>query len=424
MSLESSQRDSVPPGAAPAQSLTAFIAANFRFLAFGFLLIFFASFGQTFYVGLFGSEIRGAFHLSHGEFGAIYSIATLLSALLIAWTGAGLDRMDLRLYAGLVCAVFVVAHFVMASAAGIITLGLAIFLLRQAGMGLMVHTGQTSMARYFDANRGRAISLVTMGIAAGEAVFPMVAVTLIATLGWRGSWVFTGAVLAVLLIPLNLWLLRGHGERHRRHLKARYDQTGGAGDRTRGQVIRDVNFYLILLPFMGITFLITGLFFHQGAVAEAKGWELSLVAKAFVAYSLVRLPSMLACGFLIDRIGARRLVPVFLVPMGGAMLVLAFADHRAAVFGYLALAGLTTGGAITLLSAVWAEIYGVTHLGAIRSMVMSIWVASGAASTWVLGYFFDAGATVGQIAIAAFIFIVVACLASWVGVARTPASGL
>ena len=45
------------------------IRAHPRFLGFGFLLAFVSSFGQTFYVALFGGEIRDAFNLSHGEFG-------------------------------------------------------------------------------------------------------------------------------------------------------------------------------------------------------------------------------------------------------------------------------------------------------------------------------------------------------------------
>ena len=47
-----------------------------RFLAFGFTLTFFSSFGQTFFVSLFGADVRAEFRLSHGEFGSIYSLAT------------------------------------------------------------------------------------------------------------------------------------------------------------------------------------------------------------------------------------------------------------------------------------------------------------------------------------------------------------
>ena len=54
-----------------------FVATNRRFLAFGFLLTWFASFGHTFFISLFGADIRDAFGLTHGGFGTIYTVATV-----------------------------------------------------------------------------------------------------------------------------------------------------------------------------------------------------------------------------------------------------------------------------------------------------------------------------------------------------------
>ena len=56
-----------------------------HFLGFGVLLCASASFGQTWFISLFGGEIRAAFSLSHGDFGAIYSAATLASGVSLVW---------------------------------------------------------------------------------------------------------------------------------------------------------------------------------------------------------------------------------------------------------------------------------------------------------------------------------------------------
>ena len=69
----------------------AFVAANRRFLAFGFALAFFSSFGQTFFLSLFAGEIRAEFGLTHGTWGLVYSLATLASGLTIARIFAGND---------------------------------------------------------------------------------------------------------------------------------------------------------------------------------------------------------------------------------------------------------------------------------------------------------------------------------------------
>lgn len=404
-------------GAKSDEDIFSFVTRNFRFLTFGFLFVFFASFGQTFYIGLFGEEIRATFDLSNRGYGFIYTVGTLGSAFVIAWTGGLFDRWDLRVYVCFVSAMFVVAHFVMATATGVIAIAIAIFLLRQAGQGLMVHTSQASMGRYFDRNRGRAISLVSLGISAGEAVFPSVGIALAAYLGWQGAWLATGLALAIGLIPLNMWLLKGHSKRHAAHVadrKAAETRTG-EGDWTRAQALRDPNFYLLILPFLAITFLITSLFFHLEFVARAKGWEIKLLAPAFAVYALVKVPATLAVGQLVDTFSARRLAPYFILPMGAAMLVLGFVDHWASLFAVLALASLSAAGALTIMGAAWAEIYGPTHLGTIRSTVMSLWVGAGAVSTWVLGILLDAEVTMQDLGVGACLLVLFTSLAAGIG---------
>ena len=49
-----------------------FLRSNFRFIGFGFLLTMLSSYGQTFYVALYGTEIRAEFGLGHGSFGAVF----------------------------------------------------------------------------------------------------------------------------------------------------------------------------------------------------------------------------------------------------------------------------------------------------------------------------------------------------------------
>ena len=81
-----------------------FVRQNRRFLAFGLLVALFSSFGQTYFIGLFSAELRAAFALSHGEFGLIYSLASLAAGLCLIWLGRFVDRLDLRLWMALLSA--------------------------------------------------------------------------------------------------------------------------------------------------------------------------------------------------------------------------------------------------------------------------------------------------------------------------------
>ena len=72
------------------------IRSNFKIIVFGFVFTFFSSVGQSFFIGLFNSNIREELNISHGEFGTLYGIATLCSSLTLIWLGKKID--DLRLF--------------------------------------------------------------------------------------------------------------------------------------------------------------------------------------------------------------------------------------------------------------------------------------------------------------------------------------
>ncbi|MCP4431049.1 MAG: MFS transporter, partial [Gammaproteobacteria bacterium] len=68
-----------------------FARAQPRFLSFGFFLAFLSSAGQTYFIGVFGSEIQAEFGLDSGSWGRIYMMGTLASAVVINWSGSLLD---------------------------------------------------------------------------------------------------------------------------------------------------------------------------------------------------------------------------------------------------------------------------------------------------------------------------------------------
>ncbi|MBT3238331.1 MAG: MFS transporter [Rhodospirillaceae bacterium] len=366
-----------------------FIRQNVRFLGFGLLLMLSSNLGQTFYISLFGAAIRDDFNLGNAEFGAIYSAATMCSALMLAWVGRRIDVLDLRLYVTLVLVGVAVATALLGASTNIYVLGLALFGLRLGAQGLMGHAAVTSMARYFEGRRGRAMSFAALGLPLGEATFPLLAVTALAAIGWRQTWVLSG-ILVALLIPVFLWLLQGHGERHSRHV----EETSSEAEESqwsRRDVLRDKRYYLVIPGVLMPPFVLTGLFFHQTVLAAAKGWTLEWLATAFVGYAVLHVVASLVCGFLVDRFGALKLLVFYQVPLLMGMLVLVLVDDAWAAAAYLSLAGATTGASLPVVNAMWAETYGVTHLGAIKAMNVALMVFATAVSPIAAGMMLDAG---------------------------------
>ncbi|MBT8486808.1 MAG: MFS transporter [Phycisphaerae bacterium] len=364
---------------------------------FGFTLAFFSSFGQTFFVGLFGGELRAAFAMSEGVFGSLYSLATLVSGCFVVWLGHLIDRVDLRLYATLVGLGLVAACLSIAAATTIVGLGVSIFALRLSGQGLLSHTAMTSMARYYERSRGMAISIAGLGFPAGEAVLPFAAVTLMQASGWRTTWQLIALIVGVTIVPLTLILLRGHGRRHATHVAAvdaTLDPAAAAApvrrQWTRREVLRDGRFYGLLPAALAPGFIVTGIFLHQPTLVAEKGWTPAWFAACFVGFAASQLPASLLAGGTIDRFGARRLVPLYLVPLIASLLVLAGWRHPAAALFFLVLAGITSGIGGPILGALWAELYGVRHLGSIRALVSALMVFATAGSPAIMGWLIDA----------------------------------
>ena len=69
-----------------------------KMLIYGFMIIFFGSYGQTFFIALFNNDIKILYNLSDGEFGLVYALSTTLSALLIINFAKVIDFIDLKPY--------------------------------------------------------------------------------------------------------------------------------------------------------------------------------------------------------------------------------------------------------------------------------------------------------------------------------------
>ncbi|MDX1608523.1 MAG: MFS transporter [Halofilum sp. (in: g-proteobacteria)] len=403
-----------------------FIAGNRRFLAFGFLTTFFSGFGQTFFVGVFGAPLRVEFGLDHGGFGTLYSLGTLASACCLLWLGRLIDRVDLRHYTAAGCLAYIAACLWLASApAQPALLFVGLLLLRLTGQGLFSHIGVTSMGRYFGPGRGRALSIANLGFPAASFLLPMTGVALIEAVGWRTTWGAIAATLALLVLPLLLWLLRGHGDRHRGWVagleQARIAADPAERDWLLREVLRDPRFYRLLPAVLTPPFVFTGVFIHQAQLVAEKGWTMEWFAFGFMLHSLLAMGTTLVFGWLVDRRGARRLIGFYLLPLALGLVTLATGDHDTIALLFMLLAGVTGGAALTIVGALWPELYGTTHLGAIRSLVWALVVFTTAVSPAMIGALLDAGIRFATLAGACGGFALLASALAATSPARRPA---
>ena len=395
------------------------IRAEWRLLLFGFLMTFFSAPGQTFFISLLSGEIRHATNLSDGEFAAVYSLATLCSAVAMIWSGGFIDKIDLRKLSIALVLGLAVGCGILSISTGIVSLVIGLFLLRQFGQGLMYLTGTTTMVRYLEHNRGKSTALAGMGYAIAEAIIPSILVALLLWVGWRSSWQVAAIFLIAVMVPAILYLLRGHQQRHHQYLvqlSQLDDQPVGNTLKrqwTRPEVIRDKFFYLLMPGLMSQPLMFTGFIFHQVHLVEFKGWSLSVWASLFFMYALVSVGTKIVSGFLVDRYGAIRIVPWLSLPMGVGLMLLAVTSDIIWGGVFLALMGITVGLQSTVSAPFWSEMYGNKHLGSIKSLATSVMVLSTAISPIIIGWYIDQGISIETLAMVSAIFVFLTSALAW-----------
>ena len=368
------------------------LRADSRWLAAGFLLTFSSGFGQTYFIALFAGHLKADLGLSEGGFGSLYTAGTLASAALLMWAGKLADDVPIRWLGAGVLSGLALVSLGMAGVSSALMLALVFFGLRFFGQGMLTHIAMTAMGRWFNAKRGRAVSIAGLGLSSAEAVLPIAAVALVSALGWRTTWVAIAA--ALFILPTLALLLLVKRDRVPETAEASQGPAAPLPERhhwTRGEVIRSPLFYALMPVILAPPFILTGIFINQVTVVHMKGWELAWFAASFPVLAGVNMVSGLGAGWLIDRLGARHILPFYLLPLALGIVLLAFIGNAWVLPVFMALAGLTMGSASTLGGALWAELYGTLHLGAIRGITTSTMVFSTALSPGLIGVLLDAG---------------------------------
>jgi len=352
-------------------------------------MAFASGFGQTYFISLWAGQIRGEIGLSHGEWGGIYTIGTMMSAAVMLWAGTLADTRPTRQVLIWVLVSFAAICVAMSFNQSAFWLIAIIFGLRFCGQGMLSHIAMVAAGRWFAARRGRAVSIIALGFSLGESILPVIFVALAALVGWRESWLIAAAI-ALLYIPVFALLLRH--ERKPKGEDVSLEIAGMSGRHwTRREAVGHWLFWAVLPAFAMLPIFSTALFFQQVHLTETKGWSLVSFVALFPLTSLATIGSMLACGSLVDRFGSSKLIPFFLIPMALSFAVFSLGTELwSAGLGFVLL-GLSHGVYTTLAGTFWPEFYGTRHLGAIRSVATSVMVFSSAVGPGLTGLLIDQG---------------------------------
>ena len=384
---------------------------SLKVIVFGFIFTFFSSFGQSYFIGIFNSSIRADLSITHGQFGTIYASATLLSSLVLIWIRKKIDDMDVFKFSIFVIILLSFACYFFSTIKIVPLLFVGIFFLRLSGQGLMSHTATTTVARFFEKTRGKALSVTWLGLSAAEFIMPVLMVFLLTITSWRNLWISISIVVLILLPIISFLLVKKLKLDSRENVK-HHDEKIDTNIKqwTRSEVIRDYRFYIVTLNMLSMPSIATGVFVYQSFIVSSKNWGPFIMAQSFMVYSILSVITLTISGFLIDRYTSRKLLIYMNIPLFISALVLFSFNSSFSSFIFLGLIGITNGFANVLGSSTWAEIYGVKYIGSIKALTGGLMLFATAAGTAIFGLLIDAGYSINSIAIFSSIYIAIIVL--------------
>jgi predicted MFS family arabinose efflux permease len=380
---------------------------NFKIILFGFVFTFFSSFGQSFFLGLFNAPIRNELGITHGQFGSIYAAATIFSSLLLIWVGKKIDDYRILYYSLFVVILLFASSLFFSFINSVYFLAIGIFLMRFSGQGLMSHTSTTTISRFFERSRGKALSTIWLGLSTAEFILPVLITYFFLIYSWRTVWQGI-SVLIILFLPIviiktikSINLESRETDNNPKNKKIEIKSW------RRRDVLSDLRFYIVSLNMLAMPWIATGVFVYQSFISESKMWGIYTIPKSFMVYSITSIVTLFFSGFLVDKFTGRKLILYMNLPLLFAMIALFYFDHEISAYVFLGLIGVSNGLANILGSSTWAEIYGVKYIGSIKALTTAFMVFSTAFGTAIFGLLIDKGFTIENIASVGAAYVVI-----------------
>lgn len=255
---------------------------------------------------------------SRGALAWALSFQLLASGVTSPFLGASIDRVGSRwlgVFGGLVAAASLIGlafthqlwlMYVLFAASGAVGLG--------GGPGGNLLT-TVPVAKWFTRQRGRAMSIVTIGMAGGTVIGIPIVQALIDSIGWRDAWLVLGLFSGLVIIPMSALFMRRSPEDLGLRIEepATAAQTKGRlsreteADWTLREVLRTPTLWIILVALVLSGVALSGTPVYRVGYWQDAGLSPSLVAIGTALDPFTVIFSVLAFVLLAERMSLRAL---------------------------------------------------------------------------------------------------------------------
>lgn len=246
----------------------------------------------------------------------------------------------------------------------------------------------TLIARWFDKNRAKALSIASTGLSIGGVILTPISASMVASQGIAGASPWMGFLYFIGVIPLCLFVLRSAPSDiglQPDGSKLEKDDPTTVDGITFDEAIRGRYFWMLGIAYLFVMLAQVGAIAHQyGIVSEYfVGRD---AAMAIAVLPLFSIFGRFAGGILIDQFSAPRFTIVMMFFQSLSLALIALADSGGMLLLGFALFGLTVGNLLMLQPLLIAEVYGLVNYSRIyawSNLLTMLGVAGGPA---LMGY--------------------------------------
>jgi MFS family permease len=243
------------------------------------------------------------------------------------------------------------------------------------------------IARWFPGERGFVTAVAACGFSLGQLVFAQVAARLVATVGWRATYVTLAGILAAFLPVVAVWLRDARPTAPGPAPAA--SSTPAGASLSRRDALATVGFWGLTLGLVGCGFTDFLLVTHLAPFATDLGLSTGVAANALSLWAAANVVGILLAGGIATRLGTRTALVLTYLVRAAALFWLPRVREEWQLYAFAIPFGATFFTTAPLSATMVGQLFGPGHHGAILGAANFFHHTAGAVGSWAGGLAFD-----------------------------------
>ena len=366
---------------------------------YGYIIVLVALFilavaeGTLYSFGVFLKPLATDFGWTRAETAGAFSIFLVINGLLFILTGKLNDRFGPRVVVTVCSLLLGLGYMLMSQVSAVWQLYLfhgVIIAMGESGYWVPL---PSTVARWFVKRRGTMTGIAVAGVGLGTLIIPPITSQLIASYGWRTSYLISGITALVLIMSAAQFLKRApsqmglspYGESAKEAENLSFDVEGAS----LSQALSTKQFWMLGAMYFCFGFSLLTIMAHIVPHTTDIGIPDITAASILSIIGGTSIVGRIGIGSASDKIGNKLSLIISFVLLSAVFFWLLIAKELWMLYLFAVIFGFTYGGLATLTSISVAELFGIRAHGTILGTINFIYYGGCAVGSFVAGHIFD-----------------------------------